>query len=102
MTNNTEHIYKSIGYYTNNGGIIKKYHYKIEIISTEFFERDIKRVYKKYTIHHIHNQNIVSLRKNINKNNYLSKLAIENLYNFYKDTDYKAIDIMYRYNLISN
>lgn len=102
MTNNTEHIYKSLGYYSNNGRIIKKYHHKIEIISSEFFDRDIKRVYKKiYNREYANNKDIV-LRKNINKNNYLSKLAIENLYNFYKDTDYKTIEIMYRYNLISN
>ena len=61
MTNNTEHIYKSV--YTLIGGIIKKYHHKIEIISSEFFDRDIKRVYKKiYNREYANNKDIV-LRK---------------------------------------
>ena len=29
-------------------------------------------------------------------------MAIKNLFNFYKDTDYRTIDIMYKHNLISN
>jgi hypothetical protein len=101
MTNNTEHIFKSLGYYTNNGEIIKKYHHKIEIISSEYFKKDIKKIYLKlYKGNYIDND--VKLRAVNKKNTNLSKLAIQNLYNFYKDTDYKTIEIMYKYNLISN
>ena len=102
MTNNTEHIYKSLGYYTNNGEIIKKYHDKIEIISNEFFNEDINKIYNKIYHKNYTVSKEVILRKTLNKNINLSKLAIQNLYNFYKDTDYRTIEIMYKYNLISN
>ena len=102
MTNNTEHIYKSLGYYTNNGEIIKKYHDKIEIISNEFFNEDINKIYNKIYHKNYTVDKEVILRKTVNKNTNLSKLAIQNLYNFFKDTDYRTIEIMYKYNLISN
>jgi len=99
MNHNAEHITKSLGWYTNNGKFIEKFHTKIFIISIDNFKNDMKSFYKK-----VYNKDLPSeiqiKRKNNNKNKYLSNLAKRNLYNFYKDTDYATLDILYKYNLI--
>jgi hypothetical protein len=39
-------------------------------------------------------------RENKNKDMYLSDLAIKNLLEFYKNTDYQTLNILYEYNFI--
>ena len=99
MKHETEHINNSLGWYTNNGKIIKKFHKKIFTISIDNFRNDLENISKK-----LHNknipQNIKIKKKNNNKNKYLSDLARRNLYNFYKDTDYATLDVLYKHNLI--
>ena len=103
MNNNTEHIYKSIGYYTDNGKIIEKYFNKIIVVSVENFDQDINNLLKKLYGEKVCDEKIIcnkKLKYNYKQDVILSKLAIENLYHFYKETDYKSLKLMYQHNLI--
>lgn len=102
MTNHTEHIYKSLGYYTNNGKIIEQYHHKIVVVSKETFNDDIKRVYHNVFQKELCDNHIIQKRQNDDsQKTCMSQVAIQNARNFYKATDYKTLQVMARYNLIS-
>tara|TARA_B100001758_G_scaffold247925_1_gene268604 strand:+ start:5937 stop:6686 length:750 start_codon:yes stop_codon:yes gene_type:complete len=99
MNNTTEHIYKGIGWYLQNGEFVKHKHKQILFVgSIENIKQDCKTVCKLLNINFIsHNP----IRVNNNNNTFLSNKAITNLMNFYKNTDYKAIQELYKYNFIS-
>lgn len=98
-----EHIYKGLGFYTYKGKFIDKYHKKIQIVSVDHFDHDMKKLYKKmYDDKEYPGQLKCSwTRKNNNPNINLSKLAKNNLYEFYKDTDYSALKKLLDYKLIT-
>lgn len=94
-----EHIHKGLGWYLDNGEFVEKNHNNILMVGRmEYMNQDIKKL-------------SVILGKNIktHKNrtgNYsnsiqLSKLAKSNIKEYYKSTDYAALDTLYKYNLLS-
>lgn len=97
-----EHIFRGIGWYLYNGEFIEKN--KNNIIYCE----DINNInYRELSIligdeGHSH-YNAEYIRKNHNKtyNKFLSELAILNIKNFYKNTDYTALQKLYEYKFIS-
>jgi hypothetical protein len=100
MNSNTEHINKGIGWYLFNGDFIKKNHKKIIFVgSLENMNEDIDK------LNNILNKKInknVHIRKNkANHNKYLSEKAIKNILNFYKESDYKALKKLLKYNFIT-
>ena len=90
------HILKGIGYYLYNGDFIKEHNDKILFVGKlETMEEDLIKL-------------AIILNKKINPNTkirenkqategmkYLSPLAIKNLLEFYKDTDYAALNELY-------
>lgn len=100
MNSNCEHIFKGIGWYLYNGDFIEQNHNKIIFVGTcENMTDDITTLNNLLNIK-INNKK--HLRKNTNNNdNFLSSKAIKNILNFYKDTDYKALQKLVEYNFIS-
>jgi hypothetical protein len=99
MNHGSEHIYKGIGWYLYNGDFIDKNHQNIIFVGTlENMQNDTNTL--SITIDKTP-LDIKPLRKNNGGDTYLSPLAIRNIINFYKDTDYKALDKLYRYNFIT-
>jgi len=96
-----EHIYKGIGWYLYNGDFIQKNYKNIFFIgSQEHMIEDIIRLSNKMKI--TLNKIPEKVRENKNKNDkFLSSIAIQNLLNFYKDTDYKALQTMLEHKLIT-
>ena len=96
-----EHIYKGIGWYLYNGDFIQKNYKNIFFVgSQENMNKDIIRLSNKMNIDL--KKIPEKIRENKNKNNkILSCIAIQNLLEFYKDTDYKALQIMLHHKLIT-
>ena len=100
MKHQTEHIFKGIGWYLYNGKFIEKNHKKILFIGTQDnMNQDLKKLNTilKYPLKkqkHIRNNNTPH-------NIHLSKLAIRNLKNHLKNTDYLALNYLLKYKFIS-
>ena len=97
------HINIGIGWYLNNGDFIEIYNDKILFVGKqESMEEDIEKLGK--ILDKPLNKNI-KIRNNIyssEESKYLSPLAINNLIEFYKDTDYKALIELKNYGWISD
>ena len=103
MTDRFGHIFKGIGWYLNNGIFIKKKNDKILFVGKqETMEEDIKKLSKiinpKLNFDCIRNKNIYSSEES----KYLSPLAITNLIEFYKNTDYAALIELNKHGWISD
>jgi len=102
MTIKTQHLYKSIGWYLNNGNFIKEKNHKILFVGKqENMKEDIINLSKKLNIELDEN---LKLRENIYVDKtmkYLSPLAIKNIIEFYKDSDYAALEQLYKHNWIT-
>lgn len=90
----TEHIYKGIGWYLYNGDFIRDYHKNIFFVGTqENMKMDIDRLSEKMNI--ALDSSHEKIRENKNDNDkFLSPVAINNLLEFYKNSDYKALKIL--------
>ncbi|MEY3367973.1 MAG: hypothetical protein RI973_1128 [Bacteroidota bacterium] len=95
------HFHHSIGWNLDNGDFVEKNVNNIFFVgSLENMREDVNKL-----------MNLLNfkldlpdkkVRENINPHDKsLSKTALENFYNFYKDTDYKAIKALYDHHLIS-
>ena len=99
MYSNIEHIFKGIGWYLYNGEFIEKNYKNILFVGSQ--ENMINDVQKLDNIIGQKNK-IPKLRENKNKHDkHLSKKAIQNLLEFYKNTDYKALETLLKYEFIS-
>lgn len=100
MNSGREHIFKGIGWYLYNGDFIEKNHNKIIFVGTcENITDDMTRLSNLLNIK-LHNKK--HIRKNTNNNDkFLSPKAIENILNFYKHTDYKALQKLVEYKFIT-
>jgi len=100
MNHQSEHIFKGIGWYLYNGNFIEKNHHKIIFVGTvENMEDDIKRL---SDFLNVKMDDRSHLRKNkSNNDHFLSPKAIKNILNFYKNTDYKALQKLVEYNFIT-
>ena len=94
-----EHIYKGIGWYLHNGDFIDK-NWKNIIYCEDINDINLKHI-SILTNLPIQKNNIYSRKNNIKYNKYLSPLAIQNIKEFYKNSDYKALNKLLKYNLIS-
>lgn len=97
-----EHIFKGLGYYTNNGEFIHKNKHRIFVGRLEYFQEDFTNLVENrlkipFSFHYE-----TKIRQNFNKNDtILSQKAIENLITFYHDTDYYALKVLLQHDLIS-
>jgi hypothetical protein len=100
INSSEEHIFKGIGWYLYNGDFIEENHDKIIFVgSIENMNDDIMKLNK------LLNLKIDPTKKmRYNKNNndkYLSPKAIKNIKNFYKNSDYRALEKLVDYNFIT-
>ena len=98
MNSEEEHIYKGIGWYLNDGRFIEENYNRITFIgSIENMENDMLKLSNMLNIKITKKK----VRENTyNKNTVLSEKAIKNLLDFYKETDYKALQKLVDFNLI--
>lgn len=94
-----QHISKGIGFYLSNGDFVDNNHDNIIYVTrNEYLDEDIKKLGEMLNI----NINTYkSHRLSNNKKEYLSPKAIENIKTYLKDTDYKALESLRKYDLIS-
>jgi hypothetical protein len=101
MNCDVEHICKGIGWYLNNGKLIENMHNKILFVGRmENMKEDIKLLSRKLNVNL--NENI-KLRENVyldKSMKYLSPLAIKNIVEWYKDSDYAALKQLLEYEFI--
>lgn len=101
FNSNYEHIFKGIGYYLGNN-FIDKNHKKIVFVGTvENIYQDIKKLENKLNLNFSYNSKIHYRKNKKDNNKYLSKKALENILNFYKNTDYVALKKLLKYKFIS-
>ena len=100
MNSMEEHIFKGIGWYLCNGDFVERNYKNIIFVGThENMNSDLKKLgkllRKKMNLNY-------ALRKNKKSNNkFLSPKAIKNIKNFYKNTDYKALEKLLKYGFIT-
>lgn len=97
------HIFKGIGWYLNNGKFVENNINKILFVGKqETMKEDIEKLSGILNI----NLNIdIVVRENIyssEESKYLSPIAITNLIEFYKNTDYAALKQLNKYGWISD
>lgn len=102
MNMKEEHLFKGIGWYLNNGNFIINRHSRILFIGCqEYMSNDIKRLSEKLGLNL---ETDIKLRENVyvdSSMKYLSQKAIDNIKDWYKDTDYKALVQIEKYGFIS-
>ena len=97
------HIFKGIGWYLNNGKFVKERNNDILFVGkTETMSEDITNLSLLYNTDL--NTNIIVRKNNVSskESKYLSPLAIENIIEFYKDTDYAALIELNKHGWISD
>lgn len=98
MNHTDEHIFKGIGYYLHNGRFVEKFNKKIVFVGRlENMKEDVE--FWNSLVGPRENAKTRQNTSNLSK--YLSPLAIKNIKEFYKDTDYKALEALEKYNFIS-
>lgn len=102
MNRQEEHLYKGIGWYLNNGDLVKKSRDRILFVGrVEYMKEDIQALAKKLDVELFYNGK--KARENVYvgiEKKYLSPLAIQNIIAWCKDTDYAAIEQLFKYNWI--
>jgi hypothetical protein len=102
MNCDMEHINKGIGWYLHNGKFIENNHNNILFVGTTENMKDcINKLSIKIGINLDEN---IKLRENVyldKSMNYLSDVAIKNIIEWYKDTDYAALHQLLKYKFIS-
>jgi hypothetical protein len=94
-----QHIHKNISWYLDNGEFIKKNHKNIIYVTKqETLDDDIENLKKILKTNG--NKNLHDKRVNNYKTTYLSQLAIKNLKELYKDTEYKTLETLHIYGFI--
>jgi hypothetical protein len=101
MLRDEEHLYKGIGWYLDNGDFIEKNNHRILFIGKmENMKEDIFELSKKLGV----DMDVdLKLRENnyLDKSmKYLSQKAIENIIEWYRDTDYAALEKIHNYGWI--
>ena len=101
MNCDIEHIHKGLGWYLNNGRFVENRHNNILFVgTTENMKECIKKLSIKLGVNLDEN---VKLRENnyFDKSmKYLSPLAIKNIIEWYKDTDYATLQQLLNYKFI--
>ena len=103
MNYDFENIHRGIGWYLNNGNFVKNNNHKILFVGKqETMNEDIEKLSGilnvKLNTEHVVRKNIYSSKES----KYLSPLAITNLIEFYKDTDYKSLIELNKHGWISD
>ena len=96
-----EHLFKGIGWYLHNGELVKRFSQNIKFIGcVETISEDLQTASSLFNLN-VNPDQIVKKRAGLDgKRSQLSKTAIQNLQLWYRDTDYRAIHLLYKHGLI--
>ena len=96
-----EHLFKSIGWYLHNGELIKRFSHNIKFVGcVETIDQDLEAACSLFKLNGNPEQ-ISRKRAGLgNQQSQLSSTAIQNLRRWYRDTDYKAIQLLHEHGLI--
>lgn len=101
MNDSTEHIFKGTGWYLYNGDFVEKNHDKIAFVgSCENMVIDTQRLSESFDLSYDMKPNEKMRENKINNKKFLSSKAIRNIIDFYKGSDYKALQKLLEYNFI--
>ncbi|QDP02297.1 hypothetical protein [Thalassotalea sp. PS06] len=96
-----EHIGRGLGWYTDNGNFIAQHYKNILFVGTqENMQEDMRRLCVLLNVNCPHKQQRIRAQAHVN-NRYLSKRAICNIKEFYKYSDYAALNVLKEHNLIT-
>ncbi len=101
MNSPIEHINKGLGWYTNNGELFKDTSNIIFAGRLEYLRKDFIEFAKLINFRFKYNWKVVRKNKDTSQDKKLSKIAVNNIKNFYKNTDYKALEVMKEKDLIN-
>ena len=97
------HIFRGIGWYLNNGKFLENNNHKILFVGKqETMDTDIEALGKILNKSLNINKKCMINSYSIKQSKYLSPLAITNLIEFYKNTDYTALEQLNKYGWISD
>jgi hypothetical protein len=98
-----EHLKKGIGWYLDNGEFVKRCNGRILFVGrTENMEEDILGLSKKLGVTL---DGKLKLRENVyldKSMKYMSPLAVKNIIEWYKNTDYKALNVLNKKGWVSS
>ena len=96
-----EHLFKSIGWYLHNGELVNKFPQNIKFIGcVETISKDLQTASSLFNLN-VNPDQIIKKRAGLGGERIqLSKTAIQNLQHWYRDTDYRAINLLYKHGLI--
>lgn len=97
-----EHLFKGIGWYLHNGELVDKVPNNISFVGcVESIEEDLKRAKTIYSLK-IESPSIQNKRARLSgSDTTLSTRGFENIRRWYSNTDYQAIETLFRHQLIS-
>jgi hypothetical protein len=94
------HFLEDTSWYLDNGDFIEKHNNNIIFVGRlEYMNEDMNKLSKKIGYNLILNKNKVRENKNKHNNN-MSQLALQNLYKYYKDSEIKTLESLYKYDFI--
>ena len=98
-----EHIFKGIGYYLDNGVFVNSNLERIFFVGkTESLTEDIDNLCRKLDISSPSRGIKLLRRTNERYDKAMTSLAIANIICYYRNTDYKALDILVKNNLLDS
>ena len=96
-----EHLFKSIGWYLHNGELVNQFCENIKFVGcVETISKDLQAASSLFDLN-VNPDQIIKKRTGLDGDRIqLSKTAIQNLQLWYRDTDYRAIHMLYKHGLI--
>ena len=96
-----EHLFKSIGWYLHNGELVNKFSQNIKFVGcVETISKDLQTASSLFNLN-VNPDQIIKKRAGLSGERIqLSKTAIQNLQQWYRDTDYRAIHMLHKRGLI--
>lgn len=104
MRHPTEHIFKSIGWYLDNGAWVEKFHQNLLFVGcVENMESSFNSLLERLNISNDPPVKLVTSRVGeMSLSKELTSVGKANIKAFYRDTDYAAIRVMHKFGLIDD
>ena len=96
-----EHLFKGIGWYLHDGELIKRFSQNIKFVGcVETLNKDLETASNLFNLN-VNSDQIARKRSGLKGGrNQLSEKAIQNLQRWYRDTDFRAIQILHEHGFI--
>jgi len=96
-----EHLFKSIGWYLHNGDLVKHFSQNIKFIGcVETIDADLQIAKSQFNLN-VDTETVMRKRSGLAGDHQpLSTTAIQNLQRWYRNSDYRALDLLHDHGLI--